>query len=99
MPTTGPPPLPQEFLLRDPKTGLDRYYKMEYKCYSMTRSQADAYIAQCCGGGPFRGGGGPNYMTLDRMLHAPSPPGIEVAFPLPAPPDHGMSPSMETEPF
>jgi HMG (high mobility group) box len=78
---------PQEVLLRDPQTGFDHYYKMEYKCYRMTRAEADAYIARCCG----HNSSGSPYMTVDRMLHAPPPPGTEVAFPPDRhpPADHG----------
>jgi hypothetical protein len=79
---------PQDVLLRDPQTGFDHYYKMEYKCFRMTRTEADAYIAQCCA---VHNSSGSPYLTIDRMLHAPPPPGTEVAFPLDRQPrsDHG----------
>jgi hypothetical protein len=54
----------------------------------MTRAEADDYIAQCCG----HNSSGSPYMTIDRMLHAPPPPGTEVALFPPdrhPPADHG----------
>jgi len=37
--------------LPDPQTGVERGYQVQYKCYRMTRTAADAYLAACCGSG------------------------------------------------
>lgn len=52
--------------------GFDCVYKIEYKCYRMTRADANSYFAHIST--EYR-----DYMTLlDRMLYAPPPPGVEV---------------------
>lgn len=78
-PYSDGPRLPSSQIVKlpDQQTGVERSYKLEYKCYRMTRSEADAYMARCCAGYPDGG----YYMSLEQMIHAPPPPGTAVAMP------------------
>jgi len=65
--------------LPDPQTGLERSYKVEYKCYRMTRAEANAYMAACCGD---TSEVAPSYVTpppmsLGQLMRTPLPPGAE----------------------
>lgn len=68
-----------KLILNDPKTGKPQGYKIQYKCYKMTMTQADEYINKCGGGKS----GGPLSceISAQSILHAPPPPGTEVPFP------------------
>jgi HMG (high mobility group) box len=75
--------------LPDPQTGVERFYKVQYKCYQMTRAEANAYMAACCDGdGGTMADESPSYsapptMSLERLLRTPLPPGCkEIKFPL-----------------
>ena len=75
--------------LPDPQTGLERFYKVQYKCYQMTRAEANAYMAACCGDdGDSSAHESPSYsspptMELEQLLRTPLPPGCkEIKFPL-----------------
>jgi hypothetical protein len=70
-------PIGKEVNLYDPRTGIRRPYIIEFKCYAMARSDANAYIARYS----YPGINGSHYVPLQRMLHAPPPPGVEVGMP------------------
>ena len=80
-------------MLPDPQTGVERAYKVQYKCYRMTRKDADSYLAACCGLQQQKQQGerddtttppSPPQMSLEQLLRTPLPPGSrEIVFPPP----------------
>jgi HMG (high mobility group) box len=71
-------PVGKEVHLYDPRTGIRIPYRIEYKCFAMTRSEADAYVAR----NSYQGINGSHYLPLENMLRAVPPPGVEVPVPL-----------------
>jgi HMG (high mobility group) box len=70
-------PAGKEVQVYDSRTGSRFPYKIEYKCFAMTRSEANAYVARYS----YPGVNGSHYVPLENMLRALPPPGVEVQIP------------------
>jgi HMG (high mobility group) box len=70
-------PIGKEVKMYDPDLGIERLYKLEYKCFAMKRSEARSYMANFSTASIH----GTSYVSLEQLSHAPHPPGVEVKMP------------------
>jgi HMG (high mobility group) box len=76
----------KEIMLYDPDLKQDRHFKIDYKCYSMKRSEAYAFMSQCTNESiPKNNSRCYNHYPLpaQRLFDLPSIPGVEVEMPPP----------------